>query len=294
MTVIFAVFKPILVLLFTAFLTIISFVGWKKAEYLMSAVRIYDFKLSFLMPAGLLLTAKLVLRFYNPNTNPRLRNLISKLYGASSMDDFLMVHTIQKTVLVTALLFFAAALSLAIEVDYVFIIFVLTLAILSLIWADRNLDFKLKLRNQKILIELPEFINKVALLVNAGLTFNAAVNKIVTEKADSEPLYKELNFVVREIKNGSGINKAYEDFALRCRIPEVTRFVAAVVQNINRGSSDFVLALKLIAQETWEKRKDVAKTQGEEASSKLVFPMVMIFIAVAIIVLAPAVMTMSM
>lgn len=294
LTVMLSIIKPITVLLFTVFLTVSGLVSRKKDGYLMSAVREYDFKFSFLIPAGIFLTDSLVLRYYNPRSNSSLRHKISGLYGASSAEYFLMVHTLQKTVLVTAVLFFSAAISLAIEVDYSFIFFVVTTAVLLVIWTDKNLDHKLKLRNRKILIELPEFINKAALLVNAGLTFNAAVIKIVTEKAEPSPLYKELNLVVTEINNGGGLKKAYEDFAMRCRIPEVTRFVSAILQNINRGSGDFVSALRLIAQETWEKRKDVAKKQGEEASSKLVFPMVMIFIAVAIIVLAPAVMTMGM
>lgn len=289
-----SILKPVSILLLTVLLISPGLSSGKRNEFIVSAAQEYGFRFAYLIPAGIFLTDNLVFKFYNPNSNLRQRNMISNLYGASSADLFLRIHIIQKTVLVTAVLFFFAAISLMVEVDFGFMFFVVTLAILSVVWADRNLDFKLKLRNRKILIELPDFINKVALLVNAGLTFNAAVNKIVTERADAGPLYKELSLVIMEINNGNGIKKSYEEFAMRCRIPEVTRFVSAILQNINRGGSDFVAALRLIAQETWEKRKDIAKKQGEEASSKLVFPMVMIFIAVAIIVLAPAVMTMSM
>lgn len=294
LTIILTIIKPIIVLLFAVFLIVTSLVSGKKAETFMSAAREYNFKFVFLIPAGLFLTNNLVLKFYNPGKNLRLRNIISNLYGVSAAEHFLKLHTIQKIALVLAVLFFSALISLTVDVDFLFIFFAVTLAVLASIWADRNLDFKLKDRNQTILIELPEFINKVALLVNAGLTFNASVNRIVTEKDEPGPLYKELYFVISEINNGKEIKKSYEDFALRCRIPEITRFVSAVLQNINRGSNDFVSALRLMAQEAWEKRKDIAKKQGEEASSKLVFPMVMIFVAVAIIVLAPAMMTMGM
>lgn len=294
MTVFLSFIKPMIVLSFTIFLIVVSLVYAKKTESVSTNARNYDFKLPFLIPVGLFLTDNLVLRFYNPNSNARLRNMISNLFGHSSAEYFLQVHIVQKAVLATAILFISAVFSLLIAVDYIFVLFVVILVILTLVWTDRSLDFKLEKRNQNILIELPEFINKTALLVNAGLSFNAAINKIVSEKADSGVLYRELNHLVMEINNGKAIRKAYEDFALRYRIPEVTRFVSSVLQNINRGSNDLVFALRLIAQESWEKRKDVARKQGEEASSKLVFPMVMIFIAVAIIVLAPAVMTMSM
>lgn len=149
------------------------------------------------------------------------------------------------------------------------------------------------MKKRQILIELPGFINTLALLINAGLPFSSAVHKVVHDSDPDRPLYKEMNYVLADIGAGKPIHQAYEDFARRCRIPEITRFVSTIIQNLNRGNGDIVYVLRTLAQEAWEKRKDIARKQGEEASSKLVFPMVMVFIAVAIIVLAPAIMTMG-
>jgi len=43
----------------------------------------------------------------------------------------------------------------------------------------------------------------------------------------------------------------------------------------------------------WERRKAMTRTLGEEAASKLVFPMVMIFMVVMVIVGAPAILMMN-
>jgi len=158
---------------------------------------------------------------------------------------------------------------------------------------DRDIEKKLKQRKRDILIDLPGFINTLILLVNAGLPFPTAIEKVVREGAQGRPLYREFSCLLAELKAGKPLNQAYEDLAQRCKVAEVTRFVSTVLQNINRGGPDLVYVLKNLAQEAWEKRKDIAKKQGEEASSKLVIPMVMVFAAVAVIVLAPALMTMS-
>lgn len=293
MDLIILIIKPMVVLLLSVFLFLINLRSGQKAGFLYPAAWEYDFKLPVLLPLGLFLADKLVLKFYNPNRNTRLRNTIFNLHSFSP-ELFLKVHIIQKIVLVTAVIFIFTVISLLIEVDYFFVFFAIILVFLTIAWTDKNLDFKIKQRNQSILIELPEFINKVTLLVNAGLTLNAAVNKTVLEKSTTMALYKELKLVLNEVNNGKEITRAYEEFALRCRVPEITRFVSTVLQNVNRGSNELVVALRLLGQESWDKRKDVARKQGEEAASKLVFPMVMIFIAVAIIVLAPAVLTMGM
>jgi len=99
--------------------------------------------------------------------------------------------------------------------------------------------------------------------------------------------------MLSEISAGKPAARAYEDMAFRCKVPEVTRFVSAVLQNLNRGNRDMVYVLRTLAQEAWDKRKDLARKQGEEASTKLVFPMVMVFVAIAIIVLAPAMQSMG-
>lgn len=265
-----------------------------KSKYCegIESFREYGFKFPYLYPAGLLLTEEIVLKFYSPY-NRDLRNKIYNLFGQQRIDEFIKLHLVQKIVLQIAVLYFIAFFSLIAETGDSLLIFGLILGSLSWYWADRNLDFRLAGKKQEILIDLPGFINRLTMLVNAGLNFNRAVDKILADNAARGGLYRELGIVMTEVKAGKPLNRAYEDFALRCGVPEITRFVSAVLQNLNRGGSDLVYVLKIIAQEAWEKRKDVARKQGEQASSKLIFPMVMIFVAVAMIVLAPAMMAMA-
>lgn len=55
-----------------------------------------------------------------------------------------------------------------------------------------------------------------------------------------------------------------------------------------------MLALMDLSRSLWERRKAICKTLGEQASSKLVFPMVLLFMVVVILVGAPAFMMMNL
>ena len=121
-----------------------------------------------------------------------------------------------------------------------------------------------------------------------------AMEKIVLDRQKAgkkdRPLYDELSVVLMEIKAGKSEIKAYEEFAKKCRVPEITKFTSVIIQNLKKGNSELVSILRLQSVECWEMRKSVAKKLGEEASTKLLFPMMIMFAAILLIVITPAAM----
>lgn len=67
-------------------------------------------------------------------------------------------------------------------------------------------------------------------------------------------------------------------------------FTATLIQNLRKGSDQLVPVLRLQAAACWENRKNIARKLGEEASTKLLFPMAIVFVAILIMVMTPAVM----
>lgn len=252
----------------------------------------YAFKLPWLAGVGLYITEKLPWAF-NTEYDGRVRAKVVKLYGHFRAQSFLKIHQAQRIALIAAVAIVVGLISLLGYTEITFYLLGVVLAALVIFWADREIDKRINKNKRDILIALPEMINTLALLVNAGLPLSAAVSKIVREKGAQGPLYKEMGTLIHEINGGKPVIQAYEDLARRCRMPEITRFIAVLLQNVNRGSTDLVHTLRVLAYEAWDKRKDIARKQGEEASAKLVLPMVMVFVAVSIIVLAPAVIAMS-
>jgi tight adherence protein C len=97
-----------------------------------------------------------------------------------------------------------------------------------------------------------------------------------------------------EWEGGYSFQQAFENFSKRCAVQEVSIFTTTVLLNYRRGGADFVLSLRDLSRMLWEKRKAISRTHGEQASSKLVFPMVVIFLIVIVLVGTPALMMLKM
>ncbi|MGE5423370.1 MAG: type II secretion system F family protein [Ignavibacteriales bacterium] len=284
--------KSALLLVLIAFFIVLYFLSKGKGSEYSKQMEPYGFKLPFLAPMGFYVAGILPYKF-NSGYDRKVRGKVGELYGQKGVNEFFVVHNAQRVAMVLAVLFLFGFFSLLGEVDVSFPIFGLLVAGLIYYSTDQGIEKKLETRKQEILIDLPVFLSTLVLLLGAGVPFTSAIQKVVHDGDQSRPLYIELNTVLMEISAGKPANQAYEDLAQRCRVPEITRFVSMLLQNLSRGSADLVLALRNLSQECWGRRKDVARKMGEEASSKLVIPMVLIFLAVGIIVLAPAIMGLS-
>ncbi|WP_096186955.1 type II secretion system F family protein [Evansella halocellulosilytica] len=153
-----------------------------------------------------------------------------------------------------------------------------------------QLSKKEKERKDKIILELPEVVNKIILLVNAGETVQQALIRCVELKSDHDsPLYDELKIAVNRITSNEPFPLVMNEFSKRCSIQDVSIFTTTVLLNYRKGGQDLILSLRELSHDLWEKRKSISKTKGEEASSKLVFPLILIFVAVMIIVGYPAI-----
>jgi tight adherence protein C len=180
-------------------------------------------------------------------------------------------------------------LSIIQTIDIAFLGFYIGVIIVVFFVIDKEIDRKINKRHMLLQYDFPEFVNKLVLLINAGLGVSRAWVKILTDSNSKSPLYDELKIVLLKLESGKSEQSAYEEFARSCRIPEITKFVSILIQHSKKGNSDLVTALRLQAFECWQMRKNIARRLGEEASVKMIFPLMIMFIAVLMIVAAPAV-----
>jgi len=160
--------------------------------------------------------------------------------------------------------------------------------------ADQSLNDKIAKRRLEIQIEFPEFVNKLTLLVNAGMTISKAWEKIINENQKDTVLYREMEYALGEIQAGKAESVAYEEFARRCKVKEITKFVSVIVVNLKREGPEMVPVLRQQGNECWEMRKAAAKQLGEEAGTKILLPLMIMFLGIIIIVATPAVLSFSM
>lgn len=259
------------------------------------------FQLTFLAPAGLYLMDAARIETRLGAVLQQVHEKIIRLYGVTRAIDYTRMFLAQA---IAAVLLMPAVVSVIVVMadgGLAGIAAGLLAGPMAAYGLYMDLDKKIKQREQAIVMELPEFLNKIILLVNAGETVQEAMlraveSKVVRAEQGKEtilnPLYVELQQVANEMRNNRSFAEALQDFSKRCAVHEVSVLVTTMLLNYRKGGGDFVASLRELAHELWDKRIAVARILGEEASSKMVFPMVIILIVVMIIVGAPATMSM--
>ncbi|MED4958724.1 type II secretion system F family protein [Paenibacillus macerans] len=226
----------------------------------------------------------------------KVNRAVQKICGDRRSGEFTLLFLAETLTYSWLLLTLGCALSLLMNGDSSGLVIGAVLALLLPAALIHDLHRKVVRREHAVILELPELLNKIMLLVGAGSTVQQAIKLCLERKREQEnhPLYRELFQMLREWEGGYSFQQAMEGFSKRCGIQEVSAFTTAVLLNYRRGGHDFALALRDLSHSLWEKRKAVSKTLGEQASSKLVFPMVLMFMAILLLVGAPAFMIMDL
>ena len=104
---------------------------------------------------------------------------------------------------------------------------------------------------------------------------------------------EEMKTVLQEMDQGYGESEAYVRFGKKCEIPQYVKLGNLLHQNCRKGSSVLMELLKREQIEAQEARKRQIRAAGEAAGSKLMMPMIVLFILVMIIIMVPAFMSFS-
>lgn len=226
---------------------------------------------------------------FNTTYDRWLLSQITELWGSKDSRSRLRLHWAGKLVYTVASVLAVLFVGCFSRIDGAYLLFSAGVAGGAFILPDRGLSSKVRTRRRLIQADFPGFLTKLALLINAGMTVTRAWEKVAVEGNSERPLYKELESSVKEIKSGCPEHRAYEYFARRCRLPEITRTISVLLQNLRKGNSELVSILRVLSSECWEVRKSTARKLGEEASTRMLLPLVLMFLAILLIVATPAV-----
>lgn len=141
-------------------------------------------------------------------------------------------------------------------------------------------------RREQIQAALPDALDLLAVSVEAGLGFDAAIAKL-TDHMDG-PLIDELGLALGEMRVGEARQDALKKMAARVDTPELSAFVRAIIQADQLGIS-LGKILRIQATDSRLKRQAAAEEKAMKAPIKMLFPTVaFIFPSMFIVVLGPA------
>ncbi len=145
---------------------------------------------------------------------------------------------------------------------------------------------RIKRRQDAITKALPDALDLLVICVEAGLGFDMAMGKVY-EKWDND-LALAFGRVLREIQLGKIRRDALRDMASRMDVPDVTAFIAAIVQADQLGVSMSKI-LRVQADQMRTKRRQRAQEKAHQAPVKMLIPMVfLIFPSIWIVLLGPS------
>lgn len=174
------------------------------------------------------------------------------------------------------------------------------IAATALAFKDKENEKKRQeLRENELLFTYPEMVNKLTLLLGAGMSMASAWEKIaLTYKRQSEqgqvkksPVYEEMLVAYHEMQDGIGERNAYLRFGERCGLTQYRKMVSLITQNVRKGQKELTKLLEDEADEAFHLRKELAKKAGEEAGTKLLMPMMIMLALVMAVILVPACMS---
>jgi len=151
---------------------------------------------------------------------------------------------------------------------------------------DLVVSIRTRSRKEAMSAQLPDALDLLAVSVEAGLSFDAAIAKL-TERMQG-PLVEEFELVLAEIRIGESRENALRKLAERSGVPAVAAFARAMIQADQLGISIGRL-LRAQATESRLKRQAAAEERAMKAPIKMLFPTVLfIFPALFLVVLGPA------
>ena len=212
----------------------------------------------------------------------------SGLKREMNVDEFIGMQILWGILFPFVLVFLNVSLSLGLSP-----IIIVALGLIGFGFPNMYASDKRKKRNHSIRIDLPFFIDLLALTTEAGMDFMGAIQRI-TEKAPGSVLSEELDEMLAEIRVGSSRQDALRSFADRIDLSEIMSLVAVVV-DADRTGVPIHTVLKDQAEQMRLERFVRAEKAGAKASQIMMLPLVCFIVpAVFIVVLGPIVLKFMM
>jgi tight adherence protein C len=164
--------------------------------------------------------------------------------------------------------------------------FTVVVTVLGFFLPSLWLTSRINRRQRAIVRQLPDTLDLLTICVEAGLGFDQAIQRVV-EKSDNE-MSRALARYLQEVQLGRSRRMALQSMSGRLDVPDVTTFVAAVVQATDLGVS-MARILRVQSDQMRVRRRQRAEQEAQRAPLKMAFPLAfLIFPSILIVLLGPA------
>lgn len=165
--------------------------------------------------------------------------------------------------------------------------------IAGLLWLKEQEEEKERKRKRREVLSksYPWFVNELVLLLGAGMQVKNIFRLLVKEGENDNELIKELKQSCNNLDMGMAEEQVYYQLGRRLQLPCYIKLMTLLEQNVKKGSKGITNQLEQEEGAALEERKNMAKRYGEEASTKLLGPMILLLLIIMLIIMIPAFMS---
>lgn len=156
-----------------------------------------------------------------------------------------------------------------------------------LVLTDIQAHKKSKVLTHTLSIQLPTRLQKIALLMDAGLTTQQAVDKSMKHQKDGSLLSMYDHQVRAYLHQGIALGEAMEIVAMRYQSRLLFQLARIINRSMVQGSGNAHEQLNHLAILCIEERKRSVKRRTERLGTQLLFPMMLSLIAILAVITVP-------
>ncbi len=249
-------------------------------------------QLKDIYPVGLNLIEKFGFNYKTKNAK-KLRQQLEILYGKKYTEYYLRVVYGQSISTAWLVAIIGLAVSCVMTGITCIIVAAISVVLAIVVFSTYMNSAKNELKNKgkTYLAQFPNVVSTIALLVNSGMILRDAWEQVAY--SDNKDINVQMQLVCDDMKNGMGEKEAYYAFATRCSCAEIRKFVSFLLQGMEKGSADLAHVLVNQSEELWNVKRENALKSGELASTKLLIPIIIIFVGILIMVMGPIMTNLS-
>lgn len=154
-----------------------------------------------------------------------------------------------------------------------------------------NMKEAVEKRRDECMLEFPNMVSKLSLLISSGMTLRDAWFLVAYGKDGT--LYDLMKKSCEGMNSGDSEVAAIYKFGVLSDSPEIKKFSSAMAQTVMKGNTDLAEFLMSQASELWAHKRQLALQKGEVAAGKLIIPLGLMFAGIILIIVAAAMQSMS-
>ncbi|MBQ5967882.1 MAG: type II secretion system F family protein [Clostridiales bacterium] len=185
---------------------------------------------------------------------------------------------------------------------FLLICFLLRIPILLVVFMDAFILVLLHVDQQSIMNkrrlilmeDLPLFISMLSTLLESGILLPKALSTCGYAFAEQSCLSQELKHMLSKIEGGVSAADALETFSHRISIPEAQSALLLAARYERSGGNEVLGLLRLQASSCWALCRNASRKKREREAFNMILPMMLDFVSVLIVSIAPALNTFQM